>query len=485
MARGSGRLHVKGFLAFALIVVIVLAATNVWNPFPNLWSWVNRSQPLSEPDVVWQQRVGGSPKSVTIAGDTVIVQQRTSVEARSLSTGVRLWERKADWVAVAGGDRDAVVAVGKLLVKGYDLVDPASGAVRRHDGDAIGVWSYRNALLDVHCDDAKDCTLTAWEPRGAKPLWTTFLEGVKVGWLADNPETLGTRRLATEQVDPGAAGPEQMPSLLGLPVDGRVQIVDTATGRMVQESEPGENDKLVVAGGRLLRIGARSADGTCYFTVVARDPVTGQEVWRRAGVNLRTADGAGCAQRQGPQGGRNVLVGVGPDGREAILDGYDGRLLWVGKEGEKLLAVDDRYTLARSADKRTLGGYELTASAARWTRPIDPKGGAALTPYAAVIVDHRPDRIVALDPRTGRELATLRSSAKVLAVGPAGMVIGDGRDIGYVRFAGAGSAPAGPDRPGAGPGSGPGRGDEPGSGGPTCAGPKDEVCPAPGGGKDG
>ena len=36
----------------------------------------------------------------------------------------------------------------------------------------------------------------------------------------------------------------------------------------------------MVVGGRLLRIEARSADGTCYFTFVARDPATGTEVWR-------------------------------------------------------------------------------------------------------------------------------------------------------------------------------------------------------------
>ena len=59
-------------------------------------------------------------------------------------------------------------------------------------------------------------------------------------------------------------------------------------------------------------------------------------------------------QREDPQGARNVLIGVGPDGREAVLDGYDGRLLWVGDAGEKLIAVDDRYALVRGADKRSV-----------------------------------------------------------------------------------------------------------------------------------
>lgn len=475
MANGTRRPCVKCYLAFALIAVIILTATGVWNPFPNLWNWVNRSQPLSEPDVVWQQRVGGSPKSVTIAGNTVVLEFRTSVEARSLDTGLRLWDRKADWAAVAGGAQDPVVAVGKLLVKGYEVVDPTTGAVRRRDPAAVGVWTYRDALLDARCADATECSLTAWEPRGTTPLWTTFLPGVSTGWLADNPHTLGTRRLTADRIAADAGGPEQLPSLLGFPVDGRVHIVDTATGRAMQEVQPKADHRIIVVGGRMLRIEAQARDGTCYFTVVGRDPANGRQVWHRTGINLRTADGAGCAQRKDPQGGQNVMIGVAPDAREAILDGYDGRLLWVGAEGEKVVAVNDRYALARSGDGKTVQGYQLAVQRARWSRPVRPETSVALTPYAAVVVEREPDRIVVLDPRTGAELLNLRSSAEVLAVGPAGMIIGEGRDIGYVRFAGGSRSATNPS------GS---AGDPPA--GPTCGGPKMEQCPEPAGrGKDG
>ncbi|ROT28122.1 hypothetical protein EF879_22955 [Micromonospora sp. HM5-17] len=455
------------------MAVIVLAATNVWNPFPGVWGWVNRDRPLAEPDVVWQQRIGGTPQNVTIAGNTVVIRYRTRVEARSLATGLRLWERKADWAAVAGGDRDAVIAVGKLLSKGYELLDPETGAVRRRDTVAAGVWTYRNAVLDARCRDPRDCQLTAYEPRGTTPIWNTFLPGVETGPLAGNPEVQGTRRLTTRDVHDGAAGPVEMPPLIGFPVDGRVHVVDTATGRTVQNIEPGPRDRIVVVGGRMLRIEARSADGTCYFTVVARDPVTGLEVWRRDGLNLRTADGAGCPQREDPQGGENVIVGVTPDGRETVIDAYDGRALWTGGRGEKLLAVDDRYALTRSADRRTVTGHELGIDRPRWTRPLHPDGGAALAPYAAVLIDRDPDRIIALDPRSGRELASVRSSAKVLAVGPAGMVIGEGRDLGYVRFGGASGGPA-PGGPYPDPGAGP-----------DCGGPKQPACPPANGGKAG
>lgn len=184
------------------------------------------------------------------------------------------------------------------------------------------------------------------------------------------------------------------------------------------------------------------------------------------------AYGRRCRLRaaEDPQGGENVFVGVAPDSRETVVDAYDGRLLWVGPKGEKLLAVDDRYTLSRSADKKSIIGSELAIDRPRWTRPVNPEGGGVLTPFAAVLIDRRPDRIVALDPRSGRELANVRSRAEVLAVGPGGMVIGEGRDLGYVRFNGV-AAP-----PGSGPSAGPGgQNPEPGV---DCGGPKQPECPA-------
>lgn len=470
----KGRPCVKCYLAFALVILIALVATGVWNPFPNLWDWVNRSQPLSTPDVAWQERVGGTPKSVTVAGNAVVVEHRTSVEARNLTTGVRLWERKADWSAVAGDGQDSVIAVGKLLVEGYDVLDPGTGAVRRKDTQAVAVWTYRNALLDVRCAGPKDCTLTAWDPRGTSPRWSTNIPGVGFVLFADNPEVLSTRRLTTDKVDPGAAGPDPVPPLIGYPIDGRVHVVDTATGRVVQKLEADRQERLVVVGGRLLRITAKSADGTCYFNVAAEDANTGQRVWQRAGINLRTADGSGCAQRADPQGGLNVIVGVGPDTREGVIDAYDGRYLWVGGHDEKLRAVDDRYALVRAADGRSTRGHQLGVDGPRWTRQTHPDAQAALARYAAIIVDSDPDRVIAVDPATGKELANLRTSAKVLAVGRTGMVIGDGRDIGYVPFNGVAQDQPGGGRP---PGGGPN--DSGGNGTGSCGGAKEPVCESP------
>lgn len=116
----------------------------------------------------------------------------------------------------------------------------------------------------------------------------------------------------------------------------------------------------------------------------------------------------------------------------------------------------------------------------RWTRAAGGRSGGTLTPYAAVLAEEKPNRLIALDPRTGKELLVLRTSANALAIGPAGMVIGEGREIGYVRFGAGGTAPARPSGDGGVPGpggSGPG---DPGGGtdgGPGDCGPKRELCP--------
>jgi hypothetical protein len=157
-AKGKGY---GGWVVAAILVVIFLVSTNTWNPFPDMWRWVNSSRSLSDPAPSWQQRIGGRPESVTQAGNALVVELHTSVEGRRISDGTQTWSRKADWSAVAGEGADSVAVVGKLLVKGYDVIDPASGRSLRHDSDSLAVWTYQDAILDVRCHSPKDCTLTA------------------------------------------------------------------------------------------------------------------------------------------------------------------------------------------------------------------------------------------------------------------------------------------------------------------------------------
>ena len=113
-----------------------------------------------------------------------------------------------------------------------------------------------------------------------------------------------------------------------------------------------------------------------------------------------------------------------------MLDAYDGQLLWIGDAGEKVIGVDDRYVLVRGVDGSTVDAHELGVTGDRWNRRLDGKSTGALTPYAAVLVGDEPDRVIAVNPGTGADLANLRTRADVLAVGPSGMIIGEGREIG-------------------------------------------------------
>src|SRR5690606_14328506 len=147
-------------------------------------------------------------------------------------------------------------------------------------------------------------------------------------------------------------------------------------------------------------------------------------------------DGAGCPHRDDPTGGENVLVGVTAERRETVLDAHDGRVLWLGAGGETVLAVGDQFVAVRAGNGQPTVPHEPGGAAPRRPRSAPPQTVASLTRHAAVIVQRKPSRIIALDLRTGRELVNLHSSAKVFAVGPTGMIIGEGRDLAYVRFDG-------------------------------------------------
>jgi outer membrane protein assembly factor BamB len=425
----------KSYLLAAVVVLIVLATTHTWNPWPKVWGWFNTSRPIAAGAAQWQQTIGGSPQKVTIAGNAVIVAYRTSVEAYGLGAGVQLWRSDADWASVAGTGNDAVVVVGRLLTKGYQVLDARTGAVRRADRTATAVWAYQDAILDLSCAGGGDCALTAWSPTGSRPLWRVGTGGIGFVLNAADPDLPDTGRLAARGVDDDAAGPGRLPGLIGLPDDGKVRVVNTATGKVVQTVHPEPDQRVAVAGGRVLTVTGTASDGTCYFGVVATDPPGGQRVWSRDGLNLRTAgNGSGCKQDRDPAGGEDVVLGVDPVGRPELIAAHDGRVLWHGGKGEEVLAVDDAYALIRSADRRTVRALSFATGATTWRRGTPSTVSAALTPYASIVVTTKPSRFVALDPRSGSVLVDVRSDATVFTTGPAGLIAVSGRDMAYLPF---------------------------------------------------
>jgi hypothetical protein len=362
-----------------------------------------------------------------------VVEEGSAVEARRLSDGSQAWKKTADWSAVAGSDAGWAVVSGKFLVKGYDVTDPATGGLLRHDGQAVAVWTFRNAIVDVRCHAAKDCTLTAWPPRSSTPMWSVGIPGVGFVLFADNPDLKQVRPLTADHIANQAGGPATMPQVLGFPIDGNTYVVDTSQGKVLPEVKPSRQDQIVVTGGRVLRVTVKSIDGSCFSSVIATDAVSGSEVWRQAAMNLRTASGAGCGQRNQPNGADGVLLGLGADGRQGVINAYDGRLLWIGAEGEKALDMDNNYVLVRTANGKAIKNVEL-GGGRRWQRAEPSNAQAQLTRYGVVITQEGPDKIIVLNTQTGKERLNVHSSAKVLATGSQGIVISDGRLIGYLQY---------------------------------------------------
>jgi outer membrane protein assembly factor BamB len=419
---------------FAVVTLVVLALTHVFNPWPRVCNWFTAAGPVAKGSQQWQIKLAGSPDSATIAGDAVIVEYRTRVESYGLGAGVKLWQSDADWASVAGDGADAVVVTGKLLTKGYQVLDPRSGVLRRSDSTATAVWAYANAIVDLSCVKGGECRLSAWDPRGKSPLWTVSTGGIGFVLDAANPDLPDTQPLGASQVDDQVAGRPYLPALLGLPDDGRVRIVDTAIGKVVQTVTPGPEERVSVTGGRVLRVTGKAADGTCYYSVVATDPPSGV-VWRRDGLNLRTADnGSACKQDRDPAGGDDVILGVDPVGREELIAAHDGRVLWHGEKDQDVVAVNDAYAVVRSADRKTFTARSFNGGGVAWRRSVGRGASAALTPYAAIVTSASPRRIVALAQAGGRVLVDARTEAKVFTCGPEGLIAVDGRDMAYLPY---------------------------------------------------
>ncbi|MFI5493277.1 hypothetical protein [Actinoplanes sp. NPDC051859] len=430
----------KSIAFVGVVTLIVLATTGVWNPFPRLWTWITQTDPIAADAASWQTAIGGSPQTVTITGGTVVIEYRTSIEAYGLTGGVPLWKSDADWAGVVGTGPDAVVVTGRMLTAGYEVLDPATGQVRRKDPAAKAVWTYSDALLDLRCPRSNECELRAWDPRGTEPRWQVAAPGIGFVLDASNPDLPDTQPLGAAGVDRRAGGPGVLPHLIGLPGDGKVQIIDTAQGRVAQTRTADHNQRIAVAGSRVLTVTGESRDGTCYYDVIAHASDAGRPVWQREGLNLRTAgDGNACEQDRDPAGGSNVLLGVGPTGREELISAHDGRDLWRGDKGQRVFAVDNSYALIRSADGKTLSSWSFSRGEVAWRRAAGPEASAALTPYAAIVVEQKPARIVALSPRTGKVLTEARTDAKVFAAGPEGLILVSGRDMAYLPY---GSSPA-------------------------------------------
>ncbi|GAA2375587.1 PQQ-binding-like beta-propeller repeat protein [Dactylosporangium salmoneum] len=438
MARGA----VRNFeTALGAIGVLALIITGIlvtgWNPIPKVTDWwekvASSAGQLSTPETAWTERVGGQPLSAVIAGDTVLVNMRGTVEARSLSAGTMLWQREADWAGVAGDGGAAVAIVGR---RGAGLValDPSSGAERWKDKDAVGAWTFRENVLTIACGGLTDCTLSARAPRDGAQSWKLTLPGIGRVLNGINSDLLGTDVRAEAYRDAIGAMPGAIPAMLGFPVEQKVKVVDTLRGKLLREEEPTNTSRVVVAGGRVLVSSAVPKDGHCRYSLEARDPGTGKTLWKKDGYDLRTASGAGCEQRRDPAGADTVLVATRGDNREVFLSPRDGREMWAGADGDEIVAADGQYGLVRTDGGKTLAVVGFDKGGRLWQQTIPDKADVALSRYAVLVRDSREGRLIAYSPSGGTKLLDAKTTADVIGVGEHGLMIGRGRTIGYLRY---------------------------------------------------
>lgn len=419
-------------------LIITYSLVTGWNPMPGFQDWLGRVGSVSSPETTWTVRIGTKPDHAIVAGPAIVVVMRDAVEARDARTGNELWRRDVPWAAVAGAEATAVVVVGRAGSRGYEVVDPSSGAVRWQDAEASGVWTYRNLVLALTCAGQSDCTLAGRTPIDGQVRWRTRLPGGGKALAGVNRELLGSRELMASTVDALASSPAEVPSMLGIPLNGKVQVVETETGQRLREVEATGDTRVVVVGGRLLYSKAEGQQGQCRYALEARNPATGQTVWRKDGYDLRTASGVVCEQRRDPAGEGDTVAAVRGDNREVLLSAGDGRELWVGAPGERAVATDGLLALVRAANGKSIKAVDLGGQKTLWEHGVGGDAKAGLTRYAAVIVTE--GRVKALEPGTGRLLVDARSIAQVIGCGPEGIVLASGRTVGLLPFGAVGRA---------------------------------------------
>lgn len=437
------------------LYAFLLAAEVVPNPFPAIWEWVSRDRPIA-PDMAWQERFGSRPAAAAVAGDNVLILAGERAEIRDQDTGRQRtpgdppgWE--ADWLAVAGEGERAVVITGRPGSPGYEVRDPNSGRVLHEDEDAVTVWTYRDARLDLRCDDQRACSLSSYRPAGADtPEWTIDLPGRRRDILGLNPELAMGRSADPNQIEASVAGPQPLPRMIGLPMERRsgeaVVVVETATGVVHQIVELADGEKAIVVGDRVIRSVSERHNGVCVSSATGYDPVTGTVVWGPQPYHVWSL--GACEQRDPPLSAGSAMVAVGPEGRPLVVDAYDGRVLWRGEVEDSVAALSAELAIIRPGDGRTLTAVVLGGDgSALWERDAEPDADVLIAECGVVVADRDPRRVYVWDPRSGEVKLSVPTSAKVLACAD-GVVLTGGRSVGFVPFDGiARSDPEQPQEP--------------------------------------
>jgi outer membrane protein assembly factor BamB len=442
MAKGRGwRNRLLLLLAVSTFTLLIVAGI-MPNPFPPIWDWINRERPIAA-EVDWQERLGARLSAAGVAGSAVVADAGRKVAAFDRVTGEEILEWTADWLTVAGIDGDAVVITGETLSRGYEVRDPATGVTVHADEDARAVWGFRQARLDLRCDGARSCELRGYRPDSAVPLWTTDLPGAGSSLVGADPDLTTANIRVPARVHKRVSAPGDLPLLLGVPIDrNRVALVHSGTGELLRVIDAERDELIMVVGDRVLRSVAIRRDGVCQVSVTGYDAFTGNVVWGPRPYNLRTITGGGCEQDYAAVAAGAALIAVDPEGSEFVIDAGDGRVLWRGEPDERVQGLTEDMAVIKAADPAVRYAVRLGPDQTpRWQQRVDPDAEVMIVDCGIVVADREPNRLRVWDPSDGTERISVRTSARMLACAPDGLVLASGRSIGFVPFDGPRSDP--------------------------------------------
>ncbi|GAA0921579.1 hypothetical protein Vau01_014980 [Virgisporangium aurantiacum] len=421
-----------GIIALGVTLAIVLK----WNPWLEFKGWLDeRTSTLSEPKGAWTQRVAGQPDAAGITDTAVVAFMGDMVESRARNNGEFKWRKETDWAALAGPSSGGVVIISKVNGKGFDAVDPLSGATKWTDPDGDGAWTYRDAVLTVDCPKS-GCSIVNRNPDTGEVRWKISTGNAIRSINGDNSGRVGPRSLDDKWNDVRNADPQPMPRYLGYLSDRKLQVLDTQAGRKVREENVPNDSRVVVAANRTVRVAGSVASNGCRIVVSGREAGGGQQLWQKDGYDLRTTGGAGCEPRNDPPGGGTVLIATRLDQRQVLLSAVDGRELAVANPGETILGTDGEVGIVRAGDGKQIRAIRLDGGGQAWARPVQSSAKVGVTPHAIFITDAATERVVALDGGSGQVRLDLGTGAEVIGVHQAGVVLGRGRTVGFNSFTG-------------------------------------------------
>jgi hypothetical protein len=432
------------FLLVALLYLVLVGVGVLPNPLPAALAWLTADRPLAE-GVTWQDRLGSRPAAATVAGDAVAVAAGSEGALYQRADGTPIGEAEladweAEWVAgISAGDH-AVLLSRARGQDGYQVRDPATGRIQWEETRAVAVWGFADGWLDLRCDRKRACQLRAYQPGRMEPRWRVDLPGERDGMLGTDPPLTGGAAPAGTRITAGALGRTPMPRVQGFPITrGReraVVIVDLEAGRIRQELPVAEGEQLLVVGDRVIRSTMADHHGVCVSTVSGHDPDTGELVWGPEQFHLWTTDGYGCQQRVPPLMGGAAVTAVSLDGRPMVIDAYSGRRLWVGEPGEWVETLSSTLAVVRATDEQLRYAVQLGDGERLWERRAARRAEFRLAECGLIVVDQDPDRIYVWEPATGQSRVAVSSSARVLACADDGIVIANGRYVGFAPFDG-------------------------------------------------